>query len=96
MVFIVNDKERNSWARGKVVKLIPGADGRIRQADVQVAGGGILRRAVAKLAVLDVLESGKAGGTGQLYGLGDVGTGNTDDRMAVGATDSGDLDHPSI
>ncbi|XP_062698658.1 uncharacterized protein LOC134284186 [Aedes albopictus] len=96
LVFIVNDKERNSWARGKVVKLIPGADGRIRQADVQVAGGGILRRAVAKLAVLDVLESGKAGGTGQLYGLGDVGTGNTDDRMAVGATDSGDLDHPSI
>lgn len=95
LVFIVNDKERNSWVRGRVVKLIAGSDGRIRQADVQVAGGGVLRRAAAKLAVLDVLESGKAAGTGQRYGPGDVDTGSTDGRMTRCTIDGGDLDHPS-
>lgn len=93
LVLIVNDKERNSWVRGKVVKLIPGADGRIRQADVQIAGGGILRRAVAKLAVLDVLEAGKPARTGQLYGLGDVGTGSTDNQVDVCAENDVDRDY---
>ncbi|XP_062710489.1 uncharacterized protein LOC134288734 [Aedes albopictus] len=94
LVFIVNDKQRNSWVRGKVVKLIPGVDGRIRQADVQIAGGGILRRAVAKLAVLDVIEASKADGTGQLYGSGDVSPGNTADHSTMCAEPSDGRDHP--
>ncbi|XP_062557075.1 uncharacterized protein LOC134221926 [Armigeres subalbatus] len=94
LVFIVNEKERNSWVRGKVVKLISGADGRIRQADVQVATGGVLRRAVAKLAVLDVLQSGKAARAGHPYGSGNVSTGNTDGHMAMCAIDGGNQDHP--
>ncbi|XP_062709889.1 uncharacterized protein LOC134288601 [Aedes albopictus] len=94
LVFIVNDKERNSWVRGKVVKLIPGADGRIRRADVQVSGGGILRRAVAKLAVLDVLGVSKADGTGQLYGSGDVDPGNTDGDVAICVDHADGQDQP--
>ncbi|XP_058816672.1 uncharacterized protein LOC131679946 [Topomyia yanbarensis] len=53
LVVIVDDNVRNGWIRGRVVKVLPGPDGRIRMADVQTTTG-ILRRPVAKLAVLDV------------------------------------------
>lgn len=39
--------QRNSWIRGRIVKLISESDERIGQADVLVAGGGVLRWAVA-------------------------------------------------
>lgn len=77
LVFIVDDKLRNNWVRGRVLKVIRSRDGRIRQADVQTASGGVLRRAAAKLAVLDIKQSGNAAGSGQHYGSGDVGTGST-------------------
>ncbi|XP_055622051.1 uncharacterized protein LOC129765665 [Toxorhynchites rutilus septentrionalis] len=59
LVMIVDESKRNSWVRGKVVKTLAGRDGRIRQADVQTMKG-MMRRPVSKLAVLDVLNCGKA------------------------------------
>ncbi|XP_055614757.1 uncharacterized protein LOC129761081 [Toxorhynchites rutilus septentrionalis] len=53
LVMIVNEMRRNSWERGRVVKLYPGKDGRIRSADVKTSTG-IVQRPLTKLAVLDV------------------------------------------
>lgn len=53
LVLIVNEGERYGWVRGRVKQTIPGVDGRVRQAVVQTSGG-VLRRPVAKLALLDV------------------------------------------
>ncbi|XP_062713617.1 uncharacterized protein LOC134290481 [Aedes albopictus] len=71
VVFIVGETTRNRWPRGKVVKDIPGKDGRIRQVDVQTSSG-VLRRPVAKLAILDVLPTGNPAGSEQHYGEGNV------------------------
>ncbi|XP_055622986.1 uncharacterized protein LOC129766479 [Toxorhynchites rutilus septentrionalis] len=59
LVLIVDGAVRNRWIRGKVVNVIHGKDGIVRQADVQTANG-ILRRPAVKLAVLDVLQNSKA------------------------------------
>ncbi|XP_058810947.1 uncharacterized protein LOC131675818 [Topomyia yanbarensis] len=67
LVLVVDDGKRNSWIRGRVLELVPGSDGRIRQAIVRTAGG-LLRRPVAKLAVLEVKGDGKTGTGGQCYG----------------------------
>lgn len=53
LVLIINDGERNSWKRGRVEQTIAGVDGRVRQAIVRTSGG-VLRRPVAKLAILVV------------------------------------------
>lgn len=53
MVIIVNDQVRNSWTRGKIIRVYPGQDGRIRKADVHTLNG-IFQRPVTKLAVLDI------------------------------------------
>ncbi|XP_055633594.1 uncharacterized protein LOC129773943 [Toxorhynchites rutilus septentrionalis] len=53
LVLVVNGNERNCWIRGRVVETFVGTDGRVRQAKVQTTGS-ILRRPVAKLALLEV------------------------------------------
>ncbi|XP_055526914.1 uncharacterized protein LOC129719544 [Wyeomyia smithii] len=75
LVFIVDGKNRKCWTRGIVEQVFQGPDGRIRQANVRTAGG-VLRRAVANLAVLEIRDcksetSGKVTGC---YGLGHVNT----------------------
>lgn len=42
------------WRRGRIVELYPGSDGVVRLADVRVAQGPILRRAVGKLSRLPI------------------------------------------
>lgn len=53
LVLIVEDKKRNGWTRGRILEVIPAADGVVRQALVQTASG-VLRRPVSKLAILEI------------------------------------------
>lgn len=76
LVLIIDDGRRNGWLRGRVKEVVPSKDGRVRQAVVQTARG-ILKRPVAKLAVLDVGSEGKTGTGGQCYGGEDVAAGRT-------------------
>lgn len=69
LVVIVDDRVRNGWIRGQVLRVFPGRDGRCRSANVQTATG-VLRRPVAKLAVLDV--AGNAREDAEQYGSGNV------------------------
>ncbi|XP_062539161.1 uncharacterized protein LOC134207463 [Armigeres subalbatus] len=69
LVVIVDDRVRNGWIRGQVLRVFPGRDGRCRSANVQTATG-VLRRPVAKLAVLDV--AGNAREDTEQYGSGIV------------------------
>jgi hypothetical protein len=73
LVFIVDGKNRKGWTRGIVEQVFQGSDGRIRQANVRTAGG-VYRRAVANLAVLELGDgkSGTSGGPTGCYGLGRV------------------------
>lgn len=71
LVMIVDDTKRNGWIRGRVLEVVIGQDGRIRQALVQTSGG-VFRRPVSKLAVLDLKDFGKAAQNTHLYGRGDV------------------------
>lgn len=59
LVIIVDEKIRNGWVRGRVVEVIVGRDGRVRDAVVQTIDG-MVHRPVTKLARLDV-TGGKAG-----------------------------------
>ncbi|XP_055620081.1 uncharacterized protein LOC129764715 [Toxorhynchites rutilus septentrionalis] len=59
LVFITDDQNRNGWVRGRVDKVIAGKDGRVRQAEVHTSGG-LFRRPVAKLAVIEIGSSGKS------------------------------------
>ncbi|XP_055634159.1 uncharacterized protein LOC129774446 [Toxorhynchites rutilus septentrionalis] len=74
LVIIIDDRKRNGWMRGRVLQVQMGQDGRVRQAWVQTSTG-VLRRPVAKLAVLD-LGSGKTGpgSADQCYVPGNVAT----------------------
>lgn len=58
LVLVVNGDVRNQWTRGRVEKVIPGADGKTRQAWVRTAGV-LHRRPAVKLALLDVMEGCK-------------------------------------
>ncbi|XP_062713763.1 uncharacterized protein LOC115256765 [Aedes albopictus] len=71
LVVVVEEGVRNSWTRGKVVKVYPGNDGRIRKVDVQTTNG-VLQRPVTKVAVLDVAVGGIAEEGQQQYGSGNV------------------------
>ncbi|XP_055527975.1 uncharacterized protein LOC129720517 [Wyeomyia smithii] len=53
LVFIVEGKNRKSWTRGIVQELLPGSDGRVRQALVRTTTK-VYRRAVSSLAVIEV------------------------------------------
>ncbi|XP_039439556.1 uncharacterized protein LOC120420555 [Culex pipiens pallens] len=55
LVYIVEGNNRKSWIRGIVEEPIVGKDGRVRQAWVRT-NSGRYKRAVAKLAVLEVRE----------------------------------------
>ncbi|XP_053686196.1 uncharacterized protein LOC128735732 [Sabethes cyaneus] len=57
LVFVVDGTIRNQWIRGRVEKVAVGRDGRVRQAWVRTKGG-VLRRPVVKLALLDVRMDG--------------------------------------
>ncbi|XP_062713800.1 uncharacterized protein LOC134290641 [Aedes albopictus] len=59
LVIIADEKLRNHWTRGRVVRVYTGQDGVARKADVQTSGG-VLQRAVAKLAVLDLEKADDA------------------------------------
>ncbi|XP_062703662.1 uncharacterized protein LOC134286107 [Aedes albopictus] len=64
LVMIANEKERNSWTRGRIRQVYPGRDGRVRRVDVQTTAG-IQQRPVSKIAVLNVAEEvGIAEGSG--------------------------------
>ncbi|XP_062704433.1 uncharacterized protein LOC134286777 [Aedes albopictus] len=56
LVLVVSGSARDQWVRGRVEAVVPGRDGRVRQAFVRTATG-VLRRPAVKLAVLDVRES---------------------------------------
>lgn len=63
---IIDDTKRNGWVRGRVLKVLTAADGRVRQAIVQTAGGAPVRKPTSKLAVLEV---SKDGGTKDIDGF---------------------------
>lgn len=71
LVVLVEESARNSWTRGKVVKAIPGSDGRVRRVDVLTAKG-VIQRPVTKVAVLDVTVGSTAEDDQQQYGSGNV------------------------
>ncbi|XP_055590148.1 uncharacterized protein LOC129742292 [Uranotaenia lowii] len=86
LVVIVDESKRNDWVRGRVVKLFPGTDGRVRRALVQTSKGGLIKRAVSKLAILDVATDCKAdlGYSGdQLYGEEDVTDGKSGNAFSA-------------
>ncbi|XP_062712140.1 uncharacterized protein LOC134289735 [Aedes albopictus] len=56
LVVIVDGKMRNQWIRGRVSRTYPGKDGAVRLVDVNTSTGVLKRRAVCKLAVLDVKD----------------------------------------
>lgn len=80
-MLIVNEKQRNGWTRGRVLSVIRGQDGRVRQANVQTTCG-VFRRPVSKLAVLQVRNESNAELAAEpevRYGPGDVAdTGSTE------------------
>lgn len=55
LVFVVDGKDRKQWTRGIVEEVVPGADGRIREAQVRTSSG-IHRRSVVNLAVMEIGE----------------------------------------
>ncbi|XP_062713078.1 uncharacterized protein LOC134290086 [Aedes albopictus] len=58
-VVIVDEAVRNGWLRGRVEKVYTSSDGQVRRVDVQTAAGKYQRPAI-KVALLDVLQDGKA------------------------------------
>lgn len=53
VIICESNQSRNQWKRGRIIRTLPGTDGRVRVADVLTADG-VLRRPATKLAVLDV------------------------------------------
>ncbi|XP_055585016.1 uncharacterized protein LOC129737877 [Uranotaenia lowii] len=53
LVVIIDENRRNGWIRGRILDVAKGSDGRVRRATVQTSSG-ILKRPVAKIAVLDI------------------------------------------
>lgn len=72
LVIVIDETRRNGWLRGRVLDVTVGRDGRVRQVLVQTAGG-LFRRPVSKLAVLNVDDHGGEDPTDP-HGEGDVET----------------------
>ncbi|XP_062541539.1 uncharacterized protein LOC134209558 [Armigeres subalbatus] len=72
LVVIIEDNKRNGWTRGRIVDVMKGKDGRVRQAVVQTTRG-LFKRPVSRLAVLDVAGTCKAQHSTNPYGEGNVG-----------------------
>ncbi|XP_062714751.1 uncharacterized protein LOC134291259 [Aedes albopictus] len=69
LVIIVEDRLRNGWIRGRVLRVFPGRDGRCRSANVKTSSG-VLRRPVSKFAVLEVDDTARE--DTEQYGSGNV------------------------
>lgn len=63
-----SNQSRNEWRRGRIAKIYPGPDGRVRNAEVKTQDG-LLRRPVSKLALLDIKDEPQMG---SVHGGGDV------------------------
>lgn len=83
LVMIADGKIRNQWIRGRVTRTYPGKDGAVRLADVETPTGVLKRRAVCKLAVLDVCDRQEPA-----MSNGDIGNGHHGaDRRGYGAVE---------
>ncbi|XP_058817217.1 uncharacterized protein LOC131680521 [Topomyia yanbarensis] len=94
LVVVIDDTKRNGWIRGKVLEVIPGRDGRIRQAVVQTSTGAF-RRPVSKLAILEVNQTDKDESNTHLYGEGTVGTGSPSYTTTVNVVEVNRICQPS-
>ncbi|XP_062547153.1 uncharacterized protein LOC134212888 [Armigeres subalbatus] len=93
VVVVVDENKRNGWQRARVIEISKGKDGQVRSAVVKTAGG-ILKRPVVKLAVLDVRDDQNQG-TPDLHGRGDVENHHSS-NTANGSADSGRSPAPVI
>ncbi|XP_055614801.1 uncharacterized protein LOC129761117 [Toxorhynchites rutilus septentrionalis] len=80
LVVLVEEHLRNGWLRGRVLRVFPGRDGRVRSAVVKTISG-VMHRPVVKMAVLEV--AGTTGVNSQQYGSGDVPN-STEHKLLVG------------
>ncbi|XP_055633091.1 uncharacterized protein LOC129773503 [Toxorhynchites rutilus septentrionalis] len=80
LVVLVEEHLRNGWLRGRVLRVSPGRDGRVRSAVVKTTSG-VIHRPVVKMAVLEV--AGTTGVNSQQYGSGDVPN-STEHKLPVG------------
>lgn len=53
LVYVADTEKRRTWERGIIEEVFPGSDGRVRSAIVRT-NTGLKKRAVAKLAVLEM------------------------------------------
>lgn len=60
LVFLVDGNNRKNWRRGRVVAVLPGSDGGIRQAIVQTADKKEHLRGTVNIAVMEI-NDGKSG-----------------------------------
>lgn len=88
LVYVVEGANRKSWIRGIVEQPIVSGDGRVRQAWIRTTRG-VFKRAVVKLAVLEInggntgpgLDSGPELRAGEMFGTTPLATLPTDESV---------------